>query len=101
MKVDIIIGGDHGGGKFRMSMKVNFFLAAKKTHSYLTQIVSVSFSKDKLEILKETMLDPIGVGLQLVVLGGKFVVIDSEYKLQFSTNTSIHLYTATVLFRYT
>jgi hypothetical protein len=24
IKVDIIIGGDHGGGKFRMSMKVNF-----------------------------------------------------------------------------
>jgi predicted ATP-dependent serine protease len=100
MKVDIIIGGDHGGGKFRMSMKVNFHLAGKKTHSYLTQIAgkkthsyltqiaNVSFSKDKLEILKETVLDPIGVGLQLVVSGGKFVVIDSEYKLQFSTNTS-------------
>ena len=66
-KVDIIIGGDHGGGKFRMSMKVNFCLAGKKTHSYLTQIASVSFSKDKLEILKDTVLDPIGVGLQLVV----------------------------------
>jgi hypothetical protein len=24
IKVDIIIGGDHGGGKFHMSMKVNF-----------------------------------------------------------------------------
>ncbi len=45
IKVDIIVGGDHGSGKFRMSMKVNFRLAEKKTHSYLTQIASVSFSK--------------------------------------------------------
>jgi hypothetical protein len=63
MKVDIIIGVDHGGSKFRMSMKVNFCLAGKKNHSYLSQIASVSFSKDKLEILKETVLDSIGVGL--------------------------------------
>jgi hypothetical protein len=54
MKVDIIIGGDHSSGKFRKSMKVNFCLAAKKTHSYSAQIVSVSFSKDKLEILQDS-----------------------------------------------
>ena len=90
----IIIGGDHGGGKFRMSMKVNFRLAEKKTHSYLTQIASVSFSKDKLEILKETVLDPIGEGLQLVVSGGKFLVLDNDYNLQFSlsniSDRSVH-----------
>jgi hypothetical protein len=94
IKVDIIVGGDHGGGKFRMSMKVNFHLAEKKTHSYLTQIASVSFSKDKLEILKETVLVPIGEGLQLVVSGGKFLVLDNDYNLKFSlsniSDRSIH-----------
>ncbi len=85
----IIIGGDHGGGKFRMSMKVKFWSAEKKTHSHLTQIASVSFSKDKMEILKETVLVPIGEGLQLVMPGGKFLVLDNDYNLQFLlSNTS-------------
>jgi hypothetical protein len=52
IRVDLIIGGDHGGGKFRMTMKVNFRLPGKKTVSYLTQIASVSYSKDKTEILR-------------------------------------------------
>jgi len=94
IKVDIIIGGDHGGGKFRMSMKVNFRLVEKKTHSYLTQIASVSYSKDNTEILKETVLNPIGEGLELLVSGGKFIVLDNDYNLQFSlsntTSRTVH-----------
>jgi hypothetical protein len=31
VRVDIVIGGDHGGGKFRMTMKVNFRLPNKET----------------------------------------------------------------------
>jgi len=30
IKVDIVIGGDHSGGKFCMTMKVNFRLPEKK-----------------------------------------------------------------------
>ena len=30
IKVDIVIRGDHGGGKFHMKMKVNFRLPEKK-----------------------------------------------------------------------
>ncbi len=41
IKVDIIvIGGDHGGGKLRMTMKVNFHLPEKKMVSCLTQIAA-------------------------------------------------------------
>jgi hypothetical protein len=65
-----------------MSMKVNSHLVENKTHSYLTQKASISFSKGKLEILNETVLDPIGEGLQLVVSGGKFLVLDNDYNLQ-------------------
>jgi hypothetical protein len=49
----------------------------------------VSFSKDNTEILKETVLNPIREGHQLLVSGGKFIVLDNDYNLQFSLcNTS-------------
>ena len=53
MHIDIIVGGDHGGGKFRMMLKVNFHLQDKSTVSFLTQIASVSFSKEGTEILNK------------------------------------------------
>jgi hypothetical protein len=97
----MIIGGDHGGGKFHMSMKVSFQLVEKKIHSYWMQIASMSFSKDNTEILKETVLDPIGEGLQLLVSGGKFIVLDNDYNLQYHyLMLLIELYTSTVLFKY-
>ncbi len=65
-------------------MKVNFQLVEKKTHSYLTQIASMLFSKDNTEILKETVLNPIGEGLQLLISGGKFIVLDNDYNLKIS-----------------
>jgi hypothetical protein len=75
-QLDIVIGGDHGGGKFRMTMKVNFRLSENKTVSYLTQIASVSFSKDETKILKDTVLKPVGEGLQLIAEGGYFIVTE-------------------------
>jgi hypothetical protein len=45
-QVDFCIGGDHGGGKFRMFLKVLFCFDAKKTASYLYQIASVSHFAD-------------------------------------------------------
>jgi len=94
IRVDLVIGGDHGGGKFRVTMKVNFRLPDKGTVSYLTQIASVSYSKDKTAILRETVLDPIGEGLRQISEGGRFIVLDNDYTLEFSlSNTddkSIH-----------
>jgi hypothetical protein len=52
-QLDIVIGGNHGGGEFRMAMMLNFWLPEKEIVPYLTQIASVSFSKDDTEILKE------------------------------------------------
>jgi hypothetical protein len=73
--IDIVIGGDHGGGKFRMTMKVNIRLNDKKSVSFLTQIASVSFSKDDIDIL--------GIGLRLIAEGGRFIV-DENLGLSFS-----------------
>jgi len=63
-------------------------LAEKKTHSYLMQIASVSFSKDNTKILKEIVLDPIREGLQLFFYGGKFIVLDNDDNLQFSLSST-------------
>jgi len=82
-KVDIVVGGDHGGGKFRMTLKVNFRLEDNSTVSYLTQVASVSFSKDETKILKETVLNPIGRGLQRIMEEARFIVTD-KLTLSFS-----------------
>lgn len=82
-KVDIVVGGDHGGGKFRMTLKVNFRLDDNSTVSYLTQVASVSFSKDETKILKETVLNPIGRGLQRIMEEARFIVTD-KLTLSFS-----------------
>jgi hypothetical protein len=39
--VDLFVGGDHGGGKFRMSLKVLLRFEEKETISYLYQIASI------------------------------------------------------------
>jgi hypothetical protein len=62
---------------------VNFRLQDETTISFLTQIGSVSFSKDKTQILKEAVLNPKGRGLQLIVDGGRFIVTD-KLTLSFS-----------------
>jgi hypothetical protein len=78
-----------------MTMKVNFRLPNKETVSYLTQIASVSFSKNNIEILKETVLDPTGEGLWIIALGHSFIVLDNDYTVKFSlsnttSNSSVH-----------
>jgi hypothetical protein len=72
--VDICVGGDHGGGKFRMSLKVLFRFHGKESISRLYQIASVSHPKDDSQLLNETVLKPIGESLKLIVDGGCFIV---------------------------
>ena len=73
-RVDLCVGGDHGGGKFRMSLKVLFRFEAKETISHLYQIASVSHSADDSKILKDTVLTPIGSSLRDIAEGGRFIV---------------------------
>jgi hypothetical protein len=42
-----------------MMLKVNFFLQDESIVSFLTQIISVSFSKDITDILKESVQEPV------------------------------------------
>jgi hypothetical protein len=75
-RIDITVGGDHGGGKFRMTMKILFRLQRNQTISRLFQIASVSHSKDDTEILESTVLKPIGESLRRITEGGNFIVFN-------------------------
>jgi len=55
--VDISVGGDHGGGKFLMTLKILFRFHESPTVSWLFQIASVCHSKDDTEILAATVLN--------------------------------------------
>jgi hypothetical protein len=55
LSVDIVTGGDHGGGRFQMLLKL-------------------LFSKDDINVIKETVLNQIVDGLQVIKNGSGFVV---------------------------
>jgi hypothetical protein len=73
-RLDICVGGDHGGGKFRMSLKLLFRFNGRESISRLYQIASVSHPQDNSQLLKDTVLEPIGESLKLIVDGGRFIV---------------------------
>jgi len=73
-RVNFVVGGDHGGGKFRMTLKVLLVFSSKKSISKLYQIATVEHSKDETEILKRTVLQPIGDGLHEIASRKLFVV---------------------------
>jgi hypothetical protein len=77
-EVHCTVGGDHGGGKFQMTLKVLFCLSSKANISRLFQIASVKFSKDVTSLLKSTALDPIGESLRVMVEGRQLIVTKSD-----------------------
>ncbi len=88
--VDLTVGGDHGGGKFRMTLKILFRFLDKRTVSRLFQIASVSHSKDATAILQSTVLHPVGESLRKICLGGQFIVYaDSNDSLGLTFNLNV------------
>jgi hypothetical protein len=73
-RVDLTVGGDSGGGHFRMMLKVLLRYRSGKTTSRIFQIASVCFAKDKISVFKKTVIDPIGVGLKNISEGQRFIV---------------------------
>jgi len=59
-EVHFTVGGDHGGGRFWITLKVMFCLSSKAAISRLFQIASVEYSKDSTPILQSKVPDPIG-----------------------------------------
>ena len=85
------IGGDHGGGKFCMTLKVLFCFEHNPSISFLFQIGSVSHSKDDLTILSTAILQPIGEGIRLIVEGGRFFVTEHQVLAFTPTNADCKL----------
>jgi hypothetical protein len=57
--VDIVTGGDHGGGRFRMLLKLMLRFEEKPTMKRLFEIANVQHSKDDIEVLNQTVLQKI------------------------------------------
>ncbi len=85
-RVDFTVGGDHGGGKFRVTLKLLLRYHDKKSYSRLFQIASVSHSKDDIDILKATVLNPIGEGLKRIVEGQHLSakMVDNNFIVDFA-----------------
>ncbi len=87
--VHFTVGGDHRGGKFRMTRKALFCISSKATIPRIFQIASFEYSKDSTPVLKSTVLDPIGESLKVTVKGGRFIVTKGEeYMLMVQFNFS-------------
>jgi hypothetical protein len=87
--MDMTIGGDHGGGKFHVTLKLLLRYDDDKTYSWLFQIASVSHSKDDIDILNRTVLTPTGEGLRRIVKGGHLSarVFENNLSVDFSSGT--------------
>ncbi len=82
-KVDICTGGDHGGGRFRMLLKILFCFVNKPTITRLFEITNVLHSQDDIGILNRTVLHKIADGLKNIRRGGRFIV-DNNMQLFFN-----------------
>jgi hypothetical protein len=86
--VHFTVVGDHGRGKFRMTLKFCFTFPWNLLFR-LFQIACVEYSKDSTLVLKSTVLDPIGESLNRMVEGGRFIVTKGEedgLMVQFSSS---------------
>ena len=84
ISVDIATGGDHGGGRFRMLLKIVLRFTNKCPISRNYEVANVSHSQDNIEILKKTVLDEIIAGLRVIANGGRFVV-GQDFNLSFNS----------------
>ncbi len=88
--VDLVTGGDHGGGKLRMLLKVILRFSAKPSITRLFEIANVSHSKDDIGIIQQTVLEKkITEGFRIITdEGSRFIVkstvIDDVEKLVLS-----------------
>jgi len=92
LSVDIATGGDHGGGRFRMLFKILLrFGENKPTIKKLFEVANVEHSKDDTTVLKDTVLNHIVDGLQVIKNGGRFIVTleeNGEMSLAFTANNN-------------
>lgn len=66
--MDLAIGGDHGKGLLQYDGN------DKASTSVLLQVGDINCQKDTSDILKETIMDPIGESMKWIIMSGQFIV---------------------------
>ena len=87
-KVDLVVGGDHGKGKFRMVLMVLLRTTTKETRKRRYVVGEINCRKDTAHVLKETFLKKQNDALKTLVNGKRFAVYtkaDGSLGLNFSS----------------
>ena len=63
--MDLVAGGDHGQRMFQMTLQMLLhYEHEKEMHSFLFQIWEIDCPNDMTELLKNTILEPLGLSLK-------------------------------------
>ena len=82
MSIDLVIGGDHGKGAFRASIKINANFASGRNIIRIFRIAHVQCKKENCDILGSTVMAPIA-DRRKNICAGRFLGWTHEGKIQF------------------
>ena len=69
MSIDLVIGGDHGKGAFRASIKINEKNTIGRNITIIFRLAHVQCKKENGDIMGNTFMDPIGYRLKNICAG--------------------------------
>ena len=73
--IDFVVGSDHSKGKFWMMMKMfPCYGGNREAKSFLFQKAEIDYPKDMTELLKNTVMAPLGTSLKWIKDGGQFII---------------------------
>ena len=82
MSIDLVIGGDHGKGAFRSSIMIYTHFISGRNITIIFRLANDHFKKDNDDIMGNTVIAPIGDGLNNIC-AGRFLGWRHEGKTQF------------------
>ena len=65
-RIDIVVGGDHGQGAFRFSMKILYTINNGNIHESIQSVGYILYKKDNGIILKNTIIEDLGNSIKLL-----------------------------------
>ena len=82
MSIDLVIGGDHGNGVFRVSINTNAKFTSGRNITRIFRLAHVYCKKDNGDIMGNKIMAPIGDKLKNIC-AGSFLGWTNEGKTQF------------------
>ena len=78
--MDVVIGGDHGKGRFCMVKKLllHYKDESKPTKDFVFQNGQIKSTKDSLEVLKKSIGFPIAESMAQITAGSQFIVFQEQ-----------------------